>query len=107
MNLNQLLLYWHDIIFISLCSVAFIQIFYFLYFFRRLNAYKAKSATFFENQSISVIICARDESVNLSKNLPASLQQQYAGTHEVIVVNDNSFDDSKYLLEEFQEKFKQ
>ena len=33
--------------------------------------------------------------------------QEYRTTHEVIVVNDNSFDDSKYLLEEFQKKFKQ
>ena len=107
MNLNQLLLYWHDIVFISLCSVAFIQIFYFLYFFHRLNIYKAKSATISEKQSVSVIICARDEAVNLSKNLSTSLQQQYPVTHEVIVVNDNSFDDSKYLLEEFQEIFKQ
>lgn len=107
MNLNQLLLYWHDIIFISLCSVAFIQIFYFLYFFHRLNIYKAKFVTISEKQSVSVIICARDEAVNLSKNLSTSLQQQYPVTHEVIVVNDNSFDDSKYLLEEFQENFKQ
>ena len=33
--------------------------------------------------------------------------QQYRTTHEVIVVNDNSFDDSKYVLEEFQRRFKQ
>ena len=33
--------------------------------------------------------------------------QQYSTTHEVIVVNDNSFDESKYLLEEFQKAFKQ
>jgi cellulose synthase/poly-beta-1,6-N-acetylglucosamine synthase-like glycosyltransferase len=107
MNPNQLLLHWHDIIFISLCAVAFIQIFYFLYFFSRLKAYKPKPLTRFKSFPVSVIICARDESVNLTKNLPASLQQKYPTEHEVIVVDDNSFDDSKYLLEEFQLNFKQ
>jgi glycosyltransferase involved in cell wall biosynthesis len=107
MNLNQLLLHWHEIIFISLCCVAFIQIFYFLFFFSRLNYYKATPATSFKGQPISVIICARDEATNLAKNLPVSLAQQYHGTHEIIVVDDNSFDDSKYLLEELQQNFKQ
>jgi len=54
-----------------------------------------------------VIICARDEAANLAKNLPGALVQQYATTHEVIVVDDNSFDDSKYLLEAYQKTFRQ
>ena len=33
--------------------------------------------------------------------------QEYNTTHEVIVVNDNSFDESKYLLEEFKKQFRQ
>ncbi|MGG9971608.1 glycosyltransferase [Ferruginibacter sp. SUN002] len=56
---------------------------------------------------MSVIICARDEAANLAKNLPGSLLQQYRTTHEVIVVDDNSFDDTKYLLEEFRKSFRQ
>ena len=49
--------------------------------------------------AVSVIICARDEATNLAKNLPSILAQKYNTTHEVIVVNDNSYDDTKYLLE--------
>ncbi|MES2429452.1 MAG: glycosyltransferase [Bacteroidota bacterium] len=56
---------------------------------------------------MSVIICARDEAANLAKNLPGSLLQKYRTTHEVIVVDDNSFDDTKYLLEEFRKEFRQ
>ncbi|MEO6549740.1 MAG: glycosyltransferase [Ferruginibacter sp.] len=56
---------------------------------------------------VSVIICARDEAANLVKNLPGSLVQAYSTSHEVIVVNDNSFDDSKYLLEAFEKEFPQ
>lgn len=55
---------------------------------------------------VSVIICAKDEAPNLSVNLPGALCQDYTTTHEVIVVNDNSTDESKYLLEEFQKQFK-
>jgi glycosyltransferase involved in cell wall biosynthesis len=40
-------------------------------------------------------------------NLPGALVQKYKTTHEVIVVNDNSFDESKYILEEYQRTFKQ
>jgi glycosyltransferase involved in cell wall biosynthesis len=107
MNLNELLVHWHGIIFITLCAVAFIQIFYYLFFFLRLTFYKTKPKTTSQTHAVSVIICARDEAANLVKNLPGSLVQQYRTTHEVIVVDDNSFDDSKYLLEEFQKTFKQ
>ncbi len=106
MNPNQLLLYWHEIIFILFCVVAFIQAFYFLFFFRRLAAYIPQTGSF-KNYPVSVIICARDEATNLVKNLSATLKQEYKPNHEIIVVNDNSFDDSKYLLEEFQQTFKQ
>lgn len=56
---------------------------------------------------VSVIICAKDEAENIANNLPGVLVQQYKTTHEVILVNDNSTDESKYLLEELQRMFKQ
>ncbi len=107
MNLHQLLLHWHGILFIVFCAITLIQIFYYLFFFLRLAFYKAKPKETSQTHPVSVIICARDEAANLAKNLPGSLVQQYSTTHEVIVVNDNSFDDSKYLLEGFQKEFKQ
>ena len=107
MNLVKLLQHWHGIVFIIFCAVALVQIFYYLFFFLRLVLYKATTKTISQTHPVSVIICARDEAANLAKNLPGALVQQYSTTHEVIVVNDNSFDDSKYVLEEFQRKFKQ
>ncbi|MCW3089620.1 MAG: glycosyltransferase [Ferruginibacter sp.] len=106
MNLTNLL-NWHGIIFIFLCVIALIQIFYYLFFFARLAFYKATIKTSLHTHPVSVIICARDEAANLAKNLPGSLVQEYSTTHEVIVVNDNSFDDSKYLLEAFERQFRQ
>ncbi|MBC7889372.1 MAG: glycosyltransferase [Ferruginibacter sp.] len=107
MNLTNLLLHWHIAIFLLLCLVALIQIFYYLFFFSRLAFYKAEAKANTQTHPVSVIICARDEAANLAKNLPGSLVQVYPTTHEVIVVNDNSFDESKYLLEEFERRFRQ
>ncbi len=107
MDLTNLLLHWHVIIFILLSLVALIQIFYYLFFFARLAFYKPATKLISQPHPVSVIICARDEAANLAQNLPRSLVQVYSTTHEVIVVNDNSFDDSKYLLEEFERRFRQ
>ena len=106
MNLTNYLLNWQEIIFILLCSITAIQIFYYLFFFSRLAFFKNTTKDITQTHPVSVIICARDEAANLAKNLPGSLVQSYSTTHEVIVVNDNSFDDSKYLLEEFERNFK-
>ena len=106
MNFSELLMHWHGIIFITLCVFTAIQIFYYLFFFARLVFYKAIPKTNTYTHPVSVIICARDEADNIAKNLLGSLVQQYSTTHEIIVVDDNSFDDSKYLLEEFQKTYK-
>lgn len=102
-----LLLNWQLILFIIFCSVTFIQLFYFLFFFLRLSIYKEKLKSNSRTHAVSVIVCARDEAENLARYLPGSLVQDYKTTHEVIVVNDNSFDESKYILEEFKKTFKQ
>lgn len=103
MNFTQ---YW-QIVFYSFCLVTLIQLFYYLFFFMRLAFYKAKPKSVSQTHPVSVVICARDEAANLAKNLPGALVQQYRTTHEVIVVDDNSYDDTKYLLEEFQKMYKQ
>jgi glycosyltransferase involved in cell wall biosynthesis len=91
----------------ALCAITCIQLFYYLYFYARLAFYKPTPRSVSQTHPVSVIICARDEAANLAKNLPGALVQAYRTTHEVIVVNDNSFDDSRYLLEAFQKDFKQ
>jgi glycosyltransferase involved in cell wall biosynthesis len=96
-----------NIIFLAFCIITFIQLFYYLFFFLRLAIFKTKAKNISQTHPVSVIICARDEAANLVKNLPGSLVQEYKTTHEVIVVNDNSLDESKYILEEYQRTFKQ
>ena len=104
---NLLLLHWQLLLFILLCVAAFIQLFYFLFFFSRLAFYSVKPKTILQTHAVSVIVCARDEAANLANNLPGVLIQDYKTTHEVIVVNDNSFDESKYILEQLKREYKQ
>src|SRR5215475_5606683 len=95
-----------EIIFYIFCIISLIQIFYYSYFYSRVALYNSKSRDQSQQHPVSVIICARDEDENIARNLPGVLVQKYPTTHEVIVVNDNSVDDSKYILEELQKTFK-
>ena len=88
------------------CTVIAIQAFYYLYFFRRMAYYHNKEKEVSVEHPVSVIICARDEAHNLVKNLPGVLVQDYPTTHEVVLVNDNSTDESKYVIDEFKRSFK-
>ncbi len=56
-------------------------------------------------QPVSVIICARNEAANLAKFLPAVLQQNYAAGFEVVVVNDQSSDQTAAVLQEFAQQY--
>lgn len=87
------------------CIIA-IQLFYYLFFFLRLAIYKTPKKAVNVEHPISVVICARDEAENLANFLPGVLVQQYSTTHEIVLVNDNSEDESRYLLEEFKKSFK-
>ncbi len=95
-----------EIVFGFFCFVAAIQLFYYTFFFTRVAFYKQKEKEKNQQHPVSVIICARDEDENIARNLPGVLVQNYATTHEIIVVNDNSVDDSRYILQELKKTFK-
>ncbi|RYG03968.1 MAG: glycosyltransferase, partial [Chitinophagaceae bacterium] len=97
---------WWAVIFIIFCAITVVQLFYYLYYFRRLAFYLEPEKTKTQQHPVSVIICARDEANNLVKNFPGVLVQTYPTTHEVIVINHNSQDETRYLLEEFKKTFK-
>ncbi|MBS1919309.1 MAG: glycosyltransferase [Bacteroidetes bacterium] len=99
-------IHWEEIIFYFYAVAAIIQLFYYGYFFSRVAFYKSKIKTQSQHHPVSVIICARDEDENLARNLPGMLVQAYPSTYEVVVVNDNSLDDSKYILQELKKTFK-
>ncbi|MEY4629705.1 MAG: hypothetical protein RLZZ595_2031 [Bacteroidota bacterium] len=87
--------------------VTLIQLFYYLRYFRLLAFYRPKEAEFSYEHAVSVVICARDEADEIENNLPGVLAQTYRSTHEIVVVNDNSQDDTKFLLEGLYRDYKQ
>jgi glycosyltransferase involved in cell wall biosynthesis len=97
---------WSEIIFYSFAAITIIQVFYYACFFSRIAFHSPKEKTSSQQHPVSVIICARDEDENLARNLPGVLVQNYPSTYEVVAVNDNSLDDSKYILQELKKTFK-
>ena len=106
MDLLHLPEFWKLTIFICFCVIIAVQLFYYLFFFNKLAQYKAPQKSSSLQYPVSVIVCARDEAENIARNLPGILVQDYKTTFEVIVVNDNSTDETKYLLDEFKKTFK-
>jgi poly-beta-1,6-N-acetyl-D-glucosamine synthase len=80
------------------------QAFYYLMVFSRLYLYRSKARIDSPRMPVSVVICARNEAVQLRKNLPQILKQDY-DTFEVLVVEDASEDDSTEVLAEMQAQF--
>jgi glycosyltransferase involved in cell wall biosynthesis len=99
-------IHWTELLFYVFAAVTLVQLFYYLFFFIRVPLYKSKPKLKSQQHPVSIIICARDEDENLARNLPGVLVQEYSSTYEVVVVNDNSVDDSKYILQELKKTFK-
>src|ERR1700742_4788957 len=97
---------WLELLFIVFCLITLVQLVYYVWFFRRLAFYIPPPKEQSQQHPVSVIICARDEAARLVTHLPGSLVQSYPSSHEVIVVNHNSQDDTRFLLDEFKKTFK-
>ncbi len=98
---------------------SIVQLGYCFYFFFRLYGKKAdavqemisrdKQTERYPEIDVSVIVCARNEAINLTGNLPLVLNQRYHNAtgkrcFEVIVVNDGSIDDTAIVLGEMAKR---
>ncbi len=82
-----------------------IQLYYILFVYSKLSSYKVKSYQDSTNlQPVSVLICAHNEEENLKQFLLGVLVQDYPN-FEVIVVNDFSTDETKWVLEDFKRQY--
>ncbi len=92
-------------IFLAFCLFSLIQLIYVLWIFGRLSFHRIqKEKNGNGAPELSVIISARNESENLYKFLPFILEQDYP-KFEVIVVNHQSIDDSKYVLDAYKQQY--
>lgn len=79
-----------------------INFLYYIIFFQRLITFE--NSTVIKDPPkvpVSVIICAKNEAENLKNLIPELANQNYP-SYEIIVVNDNSTDKTKEVVEEFQ-----
>ena len=83
-------------IFIIYFSTFILLNVYYWFLFLRFVLFKEKTGLI-EKQGLSVVLCARNEYLDLKENLPSILEQDYPD-FEVIVVNYSSDDDSSILL---------
>ena len=99
-----------ELILLSAAGVLLIvQLIYYLGLYNRIHTHNlavGKDEVHFgrELPPLSLVICARNESENLRRNLPAILKQDYPD-FEVIVINDGSTDESEDLLSELVEEY--
>lgn len=99
-----------EVIILSILGITLLtQIIYYSTLYNRihrhnLSANKGKIAFSTEYPPLSVIICAKDASKELEENLPSILEQDYP-EFEVIVVNNNSSDESEDLLTLMENKY--
>lgn len=82
-----------------------IQHYYIFFVYGKLSLHKVVSTQETRHQPpLSIIICAHNEEENLKAFLPGILEQDYP-LFEVILVDDCSDDDTKWILKEFSSNY--
>ncbi len=87
----------------------FIQLYYILFVHGKLTFHSPKSTEFLREQAqkniipVSIIVCVRNQEELIRERLPIILEQEYP-EFEVVVVNDRSEDDTKWVLKELSAK---
>ena len=94
-----------QIIFYIFIFSTIIQLIYWIFIFSKLAFYKIPTPNLQKEQEpVSIIICAHNEAENLEKNLPRILNQNYR-SYEVIVVNDNSTDETHSIVFKYMKNY--
>ena len=93
------------LIFLICFSVtAFFLLLYYTAIFARFAFHKPKKIKDYRQDPISIVITASDQAHHLSRTLPALLTQQY-NEYEVIVVSDNSHDETAQVVGDYQKQY--
>jgi len=85
-------------------TVILLQLLYYTLLFFRFSFHKPKPLLPLDGLPISIVISAKDEAHNLIKTLPVIAGQNYPN-FEVVVVNDNSSDDTEFVIKDCINRF--
>ena len=90
-----------DVLFYSFTIVVAIQALYYLPLFGWFAFLKQQDKLEIKSRlPISVIVCAKNEAENLKRFIPSLLNQEYPN-FEVVLINDNSSDDTLKIMNHF------
>ncbi len=85
--------------------IIIIQICYYLFVFGRFSFAKPVDAKKAQNIPISVIVCAKNEQINVQNYLPLLLQQNYPN-FELVLIDDASSDETLDYFEQLEKENK-
>ena len=86
------------LIFIYVIAVI-IQLIYLLLIYRRLAFHKDTEGEFMS--PVSVVVCGYNEAENWKRLIPLLIEQEYP-RFEIVIVNDQSTDNTKYIFKEWE-----
>jgi len=92
-----------EILVIAFAIIALLQILYYVALFFRFSLHK-QTPVGAQNVPVSIVLTAKNDAHLLIKTLPILLTQDYP-QFEVVVVNDNSNDETPQLITDFQNRF--
>lgn len=95
----------HALILFVLVSTTLVQIALWLLLFSKVGSYKpdAKNQEF-PDRPISIIICAKNEEATIASSINSIIDQSY-GDFELLVVDDNSTDDTSTIIKSLSAKY--
>lgn len=93
-----------NVIFYVFIIVVGVQIYYYAVVFGKFSTLKTKKSAS-KTPPVSVIVCAKNEAENLKRNIPFILSQDYP-EFELVLINDNSGDQTLQVMTGFQKLHK-
>ena len=84
--------------------VVLFQLLYYIFIFSKFSFHKQKVGQIIKIHPVSIVITAKNDAHHLLKTLPEFLNQDYP-FFEVVVVNDNSDDETAQVVVDFQNRF--
>lgn len=87
-----------SIVFVFFVVVLCIQLLYFLLVYSRLVYFKETKGNF--KQAVSVVVCGYNEADNWKRLIPLLIEQDYP-SYEVVIVNDQSNDNTHFIFKEW------
>ena len=78
-------------------GIVLVQILYYCFLFFRLSFYKRKERPNTHQYPISIVVAAKDQAHQLINLIPKLLEQNYP-TFELVIISDNSNDETAHLI---------